>query len=158
MSKRNPQGTAAMQCATRRPSGHIASNASLPPPPPQAGGNSKPEQPGALDVFLHFATYLKIIIPIVVTIFAGVSVILYNMAENRAHIADKAIHVRSESRKEAKAARVEMIKQLSARHDNAIKEVKLDQREQVQKLGRKMQHEQRLILREVVRARRAAER
>lgn len=148
-------GSMQMSAASKRPSGHVQAA-------PSSGGNSKPpddpKDQNPWPVFLHTATIIKMSIGVLLAIGAAISPLIYQFASTRQHIETKEIHVRAESKTEAKEARKYLLNAILEKQEIKIREVKVDQREQIQKLGADLKREQRAILREVVRARRAAER
>jgi hypothetical protein len=104
------------------------------------------------------STILKLTIPTLVVVIGGISTMLYHFHRVRTHIETPEIHVRSESKPETQKARAAMTRTILERQDVKIREVKAEQREQINALAEKLDRRQRTILREVVRARRAAER
>lgn len=137
-----------MYCASpRRPSGYIESTDTVPPP---GGGNSKPrpDQPIHL-IALNKKTILWITGPTLAAIFAASMFI----ARAETHMENPDIHVRSESKTEAKEARHEMINVIFERQENAIKAVDLKQAAAVQALSKRLDEDRRKLLRAIRRGR-----
>lgn len=148
-----PHGSATeMQCAApRRPSGHVESTDSIPGAPPPGGGNSKPppDQPIHL-IALNKKTILMLTGPTLAAIFAASMFI----AKSVTHMENPDIHVRSESKAEAKEARKDMIRVIFERHDNAVKRVELKQEAAVQKISKRIDDDRKKLLTAIRRVRR----
>ena len=112
-------------------------------------------QLGPFPIVLNLRTMLALIVPVITAVIGATGVMLNQFHETKSHIKNKSIHVEAESKAEAKQARTEMIKAITGRQDVKIREVKVDQREQIEKLGETLRGEQRAILREIRRNRRA---
>jgi hypothetical protein len=145
-----------MQMAPQRPSGSVR----IPSAP--GGGNNRPP-PGRHDEDRHYPitlnrrTLLWLIGPGLSALIAVLGAASMFWAKTESHMQRTDIHVKAETKKDAKQARSAMAMQIIKKQNIAIREVKLEQRESIKELGDKLQKEQRAILREVVRARRAAE-
>jgi hypothetical protein len=155
-----------MQAAPRRASGTVQ----MPSPRPTAGGGGNGAGGGDDEdterhpfrglVDLSTATILKIAIPSVTAILGLIVAAVHFHYDTRTHVKNKVIHLGTaerpllETKAEAKKARAKMIKVIRVQLDVKHRELKVDQREQIQEI----RADQQKILREIVRTRRAAER
>lgn len=76
------------------------------------------------------------------------------LARAETHMANPEIHVRAESKAEAKEARKEMIHVIFERHDNAVKRVELRQDEALQKITKRLDDDRAKIMQAIKRGRR----
>ena len=138
----------------QRPSGSVH----IPPAPPP-GGNSKPPSDGDrhYPITLNRRTLLWLIGPGLSALIAVLGAASMFWAKTESHMQRTDIHVKAESKTEAQKERAKMVKAIVQKQNVAVREIRVEQREHIEKLGKQLQQEQRLILREVVKARRAAE-
>lgn len=128
-----------MQCAgQRKPSGYVEA-----PPPTSGSGNSKPPpEPPVHLIALNLSTIVKLTVPTIAAVLAAI--MFY--ARTITHIENQEIHVRSESKADAKESRKEMIKVIFAKHDVAVQRVEVKQEEAIQKLSARIDDNQRKVL------------
>jgi len=124
------------------------------------------EKSGLPEIVLNRETVKSLTSPLIKTVvgtaigavlaFAGTASVFYIQAQ--VHFQNKEIHIRGESKAESRRARERMVKDIADRQKVAIDGVRADTKKQIVDLGEKLHEEQRAILKEIVRTRRAAER
>lgn len=114
-----------------------------------------------IPIVLNWNTIIKLAAPAVVTLVMAIAAGGIFWSNTRTHLKDTARHIspadrqQLETKSSAKVARSRMIKALKKNTALRVREIKVEQREQIQKLGAELKTDQRRILREVQRTRRA---
>jgi hypothetical protein len=116
-----------MPQAERRPSGSVRSLTE--------------QHPDGLPVFLSTATLIKLTIPALLGTLGIVSSFLFFYHRADVHISNPEIHVRAESKTEAKAARKELAKDIKRHVDVGQRELKVTLQEQIKNNHRTVMRE-----------------
>lgn len=135
---------------------------------PAVGGEKAPEPDGPLEVVFKAETFRKLIVwtlgPVMLTLIGAISAFFYFYHQTHTHMADPTIHLtrgersKLETKEEAKTARKGIKNEIKDHFDVKVRELRVEQNEQVSQLGRGLKAEQkeelRKILSEVKKARR----
>lgn len=114
-----------------------------------------------IPIKLEWQTIAKLVAPALLAVIGVIAAAAIFYANTRAHLGDRLKHFtlverqKLETKESGRIARFKLLRDL--KKDNAIRvrEIKVEQREQIQTLGSQLQAEQQKILREVRRTRRA---
>lgn len=156
-----------MSPASRRASGHAFPSRPVPKVGGANGGGAPPEDNGddyvmvPVPIALSWSTIFKLVAPALLAIAGLIAAGAVFYSQTQAHLVNKVAHIgpmereRLETKEQARVARFVLFKRIEDSHAVKIREVKVEQREQIQKLGESLKAEQQKIFREVQRTRRA---
>jgi ribosomal protein L23 len=118
----------------------------------------KPDIP--IEVVFKAETFRKLIVwtlgPMMITLIGAISAFFYFYHKTSVHLDDPGIHLargerdKLESKIEAKTERKKLKKEIITHFDVKVREIKVEQREQVEKIGRKLRSEQRSNLNKIL--------
>lgn len=149
------------------PSGGSGTGPPSRPPKPSGEVVERRRAPSAdyrpVPIALNLSTVLKLTIPALLGIVGTISAAMYFFHQTKVHMANPIIHLEAgerdklETKHEAKHERGKMIIEIKKSNTIMKRELKVDQREQIETLGNELKLEQRRILTETRRIRRAVQ-
>lgn len=113
-----------------------------------------------MEVVFKAETFRKLIIwtlgPMLITMIGAISAFFYFYHQTNSHMGDPTIHLtrgergKLETKEEASKERKKLEKDITSHFDVKVREIRVEQREQVEKIGKKLEHDQKIRLNQIL--------